>query len=606
MAGDRRAPETTDEAILAQSLESFSRDLLALVRAIRVYPPAHPFLQNLTGRLVAMVGGPLPAPLVLGVTSRELSVAGRFVGGKDSRAAELAAFLHGRKVLRVTWTRETGHSDVTRFAELLGDPKLSGEDLGRALRRRRVFAIDLEPLVLERIHEAFQQAPRGAPRKSGGREAWQWLLSGEASPEDIAGLLVSDGLWELPEDGATGAPGAPRPAEVLFRMGERLDAALEHLSSGQRRIVLDRLSQVGRQLSSRELAGILHAADSAGVLDGPLGDVVEETFGGDQLVDLLAGLVEREGRSTRRLAEVYGRLAPGETGELLDEVRSRLASPGKGGFTLEVWEAVEDFLLGAKEGHYMADDYASSLEAFASAAPDAGGPAPEEDFTGAVEDHLDSVLLGLALDDPNLWGRRLLDRLGNRTEELHPTALFQILGEIRAERPGLLDGQGDILERVFRAAIGRLRELDPAGREAFLAFGQAHEGVLLDAVLRVLAEDGNISVRRFLVELVAGFSPAATPALVTRMRSSPWFVTRNLVIALGRKGEGAAVPVLRSLLGHEHPKVRREAILALAHFPGPEARQALRSVASGKGSTREERALAERALQQAARPRGTA
>jgi len=605
MALEPRAPEPTEDIVLAQRLESFSRDLLALVRAVRVYPPAHPFLQNLTGRLVAMVGDALPAPLVLGVTSRELSVGGRFAGGKDSRAAELAAHLHARKVLRVTWTREATHSDITRFAELLSDPKLSGEDLGRALRRRRVFAIDVEPLVLERVHEAFQQAPRGAPREAGGREAWKWLLSGEASPEDVADLLVSDGLWALPTEESPDATDALRPAEVLFRMGERLDAALEHLSAGQRRIVLDRLAQVGRQLSPRDLAGILQAADSAGVLDGPLGGIVEQTFGGEQLVDLLAGLVEREGRSTRRLAEVYGRLAPAEADQLLNQVRSRLDAPDRGGFSVEVWEAVEDFLLGTRESHYMGADYTSSLEAFAAAAAESEPASAAEEFPGEVDTHLDSVLLGLALDDPALWGRRLLDRLAARADDLAPAELLGMLGNLQEERPQLLEGQAELLEKAFRVGVARLRDLDDAGKEALLAFVRTHERALLDGVLRALAEDGSMSVRRFLVDAVAGLSPAATPAVVSRMRSSPWYVTRNLVIALGRKGEGVAVPVLRSLLGHEHPKVRREAILALGQFTGPLARQALRGIASAKESTREDRALAERVLQRP-RPRGTA
>jgi hypothetical protein len=462
----------------------------------------------------------------------------------------------------------------------------------------------VEPLVLERIHDAFQQAPGGAARELGGRDAWKWLLSGEASPEEIAGLLVSDGLWEMPSAESPDSPGAPRPAEVLFRMGERLDAALEHLSSGQRRIVLDRLAQVGRQLSPRDLAGILQAADSAGVLDGPLGNVVEETFGGEHLVDLLAGLVEREGRNTRRLAEVYGRLAPAEADQLLHQVRSRLDAPDKGGFSLEVWEAVEDFLLGTQEGHYMGDDYTSSLEAFAAAAPESTPAAEKDEFPGEVDAHLDNVLLGLALDDPHLWGRRLVDRIGTRAEALRPSELFEIVEEIRGARPELLEGQAGLLEQVFQLALQRLRELDVAGREAFLAFTRTHERILLDGILRALADDANMSVRRFLVDVVAGLSPAATPLIVSRTRSSPWYVTRNLVIALGRKGDEAVVPVLRSLVGHEHEKVRREAILALGQFAVPLARHALRSVASGKESTREDRTLAERVLSRP-RPRGT-
>jgi len=581
---------------LASALEAFSRDLLALVRSVRVYPPAHPFLQSISTRLATLLGASLPSPLALGMTSRELILGGRFFGGKATRAAELAAYLHGRKLLRVTWQPEARHSEVIAFAQLLGDPKLAGEELGRALRSRRVFAIDVEPLVLERIHDTFQEAPRGAPQKRGGREAWQWLQSGEPPPEQVAELLASDGFWEAPLETEDGPAGGPRPAEILFRMGERLAAALECLPASQRHKVVERLARVGREISPRELAGVLEAADSAGVLDGPIADVVEQTFGGDKLVDLLAGLVEREGRNTHRLAEVYGRLASGNPDELLDAVKARLSSGEKGGFTVEVWAAVEDFLLGLQESSYMAEDYSSSLEAFAAAGTESPSEAEERDFPGDVDGNLDQVLLGLLLDDADRWGASFLDHLEARLEALSPARLLAVLDEADQGAPGLLDSRPALLETIFRSILAQLRELDPLARRAFLALARTHDRTLLDPVLRTLAEEESISVRRFLVDVVAALPPAATPALVSRMRSAPWYVTRNLAIALGRKGEDVAVPILRELLGHEHPKVRREAILALGGVDAATARDALREVAKARHHSKEDQALAARAL----------
>ncbi|MBI5016660.1 MAG: HEAT repeat domain-containing protein [Deltaproteobacteria bacterium] len=602
MAGERPDPENDAQR---RVLEAFSRDLLALSRSVRVYPPDHPFLTSLAERLTTALAAPLPVPLSLGVTSRELAVGGRFFGDRDSRTAELAAHLHGRKVLRVTWTGETSPPDIVALAELLANPRLSGDDLDKALRRRRVFSIEVEPLVLERIHESFQQAPGHGPREGGGREAWQWLLDGDASPEELASLLASDQFWETDwgdagNGGGTGE-GEPRPAEILLRMGERLDSALEHLAAGQRRRVLDRLADVGRQISPRELAAILDAADLSGVLDGPLGDVVEQTFGGEKIVDLLAGLVDREGRNTRRLAEVYSALAHGESDELLEAVRARLTSPEKGGFTVEVWEAVEEFLLGLRESPYMGSEYSSSLEALASATHGVSDHADPMNLSGDVEGHLDRVLLGLAVD-AGPWRPRLLDRLEARAEALSLTALLRVLEEVRDEVPGLLDSRPSLPERVFRKGLQTLRELDPDDRQALLAFGRAHERAVLDATLRALGEEEGISTRRFLVELVAGFSPAATPSLVSRLRSAPWYVARNLTIALGLRKDDAAVPALRSLFGHEHPKVRREAILALGHFDAAAARDALHEITASRGYSREDQALAQRALRGTAAP----
>lgn len=599
MPVQRHGPDPDTEA-LSRSLEAFSRDLLALVRALKVYPPQHPFLRGLATRLTAMVGRTLPGPLVLGVASRELALGSLFVGGKEPRAAELASHLHARRVLRLTWGAGATDGDAVGFAELLGERELTGDDLRRALQRRRIFAVDLEPLEIARIHDSFREGRSAAPRRAGGREAWQWLLSGEAAPEEIADLLSSDGFWETPWDADPGSAGGPKPAEVLFRLGERLAAALEHLPPGQRTKVLGRLARVGRKLSARELAGILGTAGAAGVLDGPLAEGVAQTFGGDRLVDLLAGLVDREGRNTRRLAEVYGRLAHGQASELLGAVKARLASPEQHGFTAEVWEAVEDFLLGVQEGDFMGDEYTSSLEALADA-PETGGTPEAPDFPGDVEGNLDRVLLGLALGDPERWGQRLLDRIEDRMETLPARSLLALLSELDGGARDVLKTRPALLERVLRLQLERLRELDSGDRDELLAFGRAHEHLLLDAAVRALGEEESISSRRFLVDLTAGFSPAATPTLVSRIRSAPWYVSRNLAIALGRKGDDAAVPVLRSLLGHGHPKVRREAILALGTLGTPAAREALREAAGSRERLRDDRTLADRVLRNAKR-----
>ncbi|MDW7712192.1 MAG: HEAT repeat domain-containing protein [Deferrisomatales bacterium] len=602
MEADRLGSKSDSEP-LSGPLEAFSRDLLALVRAVRVYPPGHPFLLGLASRLTAMVGTSLPGPLLLGVTARELVSGPHFAGGPGSRAAELAARLHGRRVLRLTWAQGAEPEEAVRLAEVLGARGLSGDGLTAALRQRGVSAMDLEPLELHRIHDSFREGKAADAREAGGRQAWQWLLKGAASPEQIAGFLTSDAFWEASSEGDPDGAEAPRPGQVLFRLGERLSAALEHLPPGQRDKVLDRLARVGRELSPRDLAGILGAAEATGILEGPVSGVLEDSFQGERLVDLLAALVDREGRNTRRLAEVYGRLAQGQAGELLSVVDARLASPGKTGFTAEVWETVEHFLLDAQEGAFMGDEYSSSLESLAGVP----GEAEATEEPGVADDperHLDRVVLGLALDDPDRWVPRFLDRVDVRAQTLAPRALLGLLGELDAESPDLLETRPALLDRLLRSLLRHLRRLGPGDREALLAFGRRHERVLLDTALRILGEEESIAGRRFLVELLSAFSPAATPSLVSRVRSAPWYVSRNLAIALGRKGEEAVVPVLRSLLGHDHPKVRREAILALGTLATEAAWAALREAAGSGGRLAEERALAKRVLQRASTEEG--
>ncbi len=592
------AKEPTDKAAgsieVARAVEALARDLLALVRGVRVYPDSHPFLADLAGRMVASVRERLPDPLTIGVAARELAVGTAFVGGKRVRAAELAALLHSRKVLRLVWNRDATEADVTGLADLLADKALQGESLQTALRQRGIYALDIEPLTLERIHDSFREGARGGDGDNAdrGRQAWQWLLSDHTPPARIAELLASDAFWD---EAGPDRPDPARMTELLARMGERLGAALDCLPGDRREHVESRLATVGREISPRDLARVLQAADAAGVLDGPMGDALEETFGGDRLVDLLASLVALEGRNTQRLASVYGRFSRARVDDLLPAVRARLASDG-GGFTVEVWKAVEDFLLELQEDPYMGADYSSSLEKFAAAATDEA-PAGA-DFSIDLEPLTDRMLAGLALHDPEAWRGPLLDRLEARADEADPTDLLDLLTEIDDAAPGLLDTRPAVVEKLFRRLAGAVRTLGEDLRRGVREWARVHERTVVEPVLRLLSEADSLTVRRFLVDVVAGFSPASTPTIVSRMRSAPWYVTRNLAIALGRRRERLAIPTFLSLLGHDNPKVRREVILALGQFDDPEPREALVAFASGRGvHSPEERTLARRALQ---------
>ena len=49
-------------------MEGFARDLLALIRGVRVYPAGHSFLADLAQRLVRQIADRFADPLSVGVT----------------------------------------------------------------------------------------------------------------------------------------------------------------------------------------------------------------------------------------------------------------------------------------------------------------------------------------------------------------------------------------------------------------------------------------------------------------------------------------------------------------------------------------------------------
>jgi hypothetical protein len=563
-----------------------------------VYPPAHPFLLDLCERLLTGVERDLPVPLDMGITNGELVVGAQFYGGAGTRTEQLAGLLHGRKLLRMVWSPGVGAGDVEGFAGVLGRDDLQAGQVCDALLAAGVHTIAVEPLTLERIHGAFWPGAADSPDPDAGgadraREAWQWLLHEDTTPEQLTAALSEDDSW---------TPVGMDPAEaaslvgVLVRTERKLERALGGLTGERREQVLGRLVEVGRMVPVSALARTLTAAEAGGGLHGPAMAALGQSIDEGRLVDLLAVLVADQGKDTRRLVDVYRRFAPaGGSRDLLPVVQARLASSRGDPFSGEVWKTLEQFLFSLHEDPFMEEDYAQALEGMAE--PDGAGPEGAEDLVEDPEPHLDRALLALACDDPRGSSQDLLvRRLERRGEELGPLPGVRLLAAVHAQLPELLDRHPHLAEAALGQVCRGLREVDAEGRREVTAFVCSRGSSLLEYLMRRLLEEGRIGVRRFLVDVLTALPPTTTPAVVSRMRSGPWYLTRNLALVLGGRGDPSAVPALRSLLNHDRAKVRRAALAALGLIRVPGATAAVEQFARDRSRPEGERAAARRAL----------
>ena len=576
-------------SLLSKKVETFALNLSHLIRGVRVYPNKHPTLLEVAKNVLNSVPLDSQGSLTIGITSKELVVSGEFVAGK---ASSLASMLHARKVLQIFWKKDATLEDVWAFARVMSSPKLEGDELRRRLRSE-VFAIDIEPLNLDQIHSEITDTdkdPDDNPEER-RRHAWLVLMSHEAPPEQLAAAFASDGFWEAAksewtESGHGDSEGFTR---FLLMLGERLEDALALLPDGRRQDILDYLGQMGKCLSAKDLVRIVgHEGQDPGRL-GPAKSSLLREIDGERFVDLLAGLAAIGDQGTRRFVEVYRRFAPlTKTDELLSLVKSRLA-PGKdGGFAAEVWKTIEDFILNLTENPFMDSEYSDSLEFLMN--PSASMD-PEEESLILLEEpdeYLDQLILALATEDEGDFRRRLLDRIRLRLEQLGP---FRVLGFVKfVDRtfPDLLDSVPFFVKDLFQKGLSALAKTSLVERQALVTFAVNHERCLLDSALKALAEEKKISTRHFLVSLLSCFSSAATPTLVTKSRTSPWYVTRNLAIVLGRQGFRQGLPTLEALSNHPHPKVVREALKALKR---------IRTSQSNSQREQQKRSLTEQSLQ---------
>ncbi|MGE5842876.1 MAG: HEAT repeat domain-containing protein, partial [Deltaproteobacteria bacterium] len=445
--------------------------------------------------------------------------------------------------------------------------KLEGDELRQKLRSE-VFAIDIEPLKLDQIHSEIMDGVKDSEydREERRRRAWLALMIQEAPPEQLAAALDSDEFWkaaraEWAESGRGDSEGFTK---LLLKLGERLENALALLPDRRRGEILGYLAQMGKCLSARDLVRIVgHEGQESGRL-GPAKSSLLREIDGERFVDLLAGLAAMGNQGTRRFMEVYRRFAPvAKTDELLSLVRSRLA-PGKDrGFAAEVWKTIEDFIINLTENPFMDTEYSESLEFMMNPSISTGLEEDSLILHEEPDEYLDQLILALAGEEEEDFRKGLIDRIRLRAEQLGP---FRVLGFVKlVDRtfPGLLDSVPFFVKELFDKGLSALTKTSFAEQQAMVAFAVDHERCLLDTALKALVEEKRISTRHFLVTLLSCFSSAATPTFVTKSRTSPWYVTRNLAIVLGQQGAPQGLPTLQALSNHSHPKVVREALKSL-------------------------------------------
>lgn len=96
-------------------------------------------------------------------------------------------------------------------------------------------------------------------------------------------------------------------------------------------------------------------------------------------------------------------------------------------------------------------------------------------------------------------------------------------------------------------------------------------------LLNHLAEENNMSLRRFFIDRVTELSDIARDEALTRLRDPRWFFVRNLLIILRSLDDPSVVRHIKPLLSHPHPKVHQEALKTLLHFRDPGADRLLLS-----------------------------
>jgi HEAT repeat protein len=97
--------------------------------------------------------------------------------------------------------------------------------------------------------------------------------------------------------------------------------------------------------------------------------------------------------------------------------------------------------------------------------------------------------------------------------------------------------------------------------------------VFIEPLLDRMAEEENMSLRRFMMDRVQSFGGTARPFLLARLDDKRWYVLRNIIVMLRALGPLQEVEQLRPLLKHANQKVRLEVLKSLMQVGDPVAQR---------------------------------
>jgi HEAT repeat protein len=205
----------------------------------------------------------------------------------------------------------------------------------------------------------------------------------------------------------------------------------------------------------------------------------------------------------------------------------------------------------------------------------------EEAIAEAYFDVLTELLMSDSLDDDayrKLEGgiTALVEFFSERGE------LEKVLELFNSLKTKSLQGQRSVaasvmIRRVFSSdkvnikVAEALRQYGRTRRETAYQITSGLKSFVIAYLLNALSKETNTSIRRFIISLVASVGSEAVDHIANRLHDGSWYVVRNMLYLLREcKGRNRARTV-RSLLDHEEPLVRLEALRTLLSFQDPEA-----------------------------------
>jgi len=558
-----------------------------IARALQ-YSPHHPLSAQLASQTHATLTRALRerTPLEVGVLRDKLMI-GPTAARHPALTTRLAPYLHERGVLVLRFVDGVTVSELVSLVDVLARPAaetFSAGGLRAMLTDRHVAHLSVDEIAHELSVEDRERLRKEDQVRELFREMLMRLLSSGHVPPEI-GTHIAE-LADHPDLAVRVIQSEPHvnlaeavAAFTMILMQEeqrRGEALLEKMGpillqlapESRERVLLGFPPLVGdfRQalgsaldvLDEVELARFVlpsvraHASDLESTLYA-LGVVAAADARRIETARRLAGLLYDLSLDEPATLEVLHALAA--MGTAADDATSYTAERGA------LAEAARRILETRAPLHRRGEDELMDAQAFA--------PTALERL--ALQAAYDLVVRSARMVDFDKFCERLPSAARSLTgEERAPAIAGILIGLSSVTEPRWAELASKTLTQITRSGVSALairaaEKLAGRGDDA-----QVDDVLLLarlvcphnaEPVLDLLERADGRKARRALLEILASVGPDLLPLVQTRMQSSHWFVTRNMVILHARLGGDARE--LRAIAEHPHAQVRVEVVRQL-------------------------------------------
>ena len=588
-------------------LVEFARACRAAARAVALYPSGHRAVDDAVARLTDVgrrAAG--DSGLAIDVMPDGLRVAGAVPDRVDAAVGELAGLLYAQQIggltLHATADRESWQVLLGLLSRSADDNRRDG-GLARLWETAggpslEVHAIDYAALLREGHGGSLARLLRAA--NDGVLQA--------VSLDDLEALIDAV-AQRRPGRRAEGDDAGETSGLAIARLGALVVARGGEADPARVEAALTRLAQLTEQLSADGMRGLVGARAGAGPGTDGAGAAGDDADGATAVLDHLdepgrarfvAGALVAEGSTTARLREAFEALVPADDRRRVASLAEGLL-PETGAPPADVprlRQELDQMVVSYDDRRFVGGSYARELTLARGRAEDleTAKPDPPERIEAWLATVSDGALRALDL-------QVLIDLLSIPDQDDEPYAAITGQAAARIEdlaRVGLVEpalaierALGDVVAagpaggsraRAAEAAFDRLRsgslvrDLVPLVRRAapddidgitdlLTRLGPA----IAPALASALSRENDPAARERLRSVLAGFGDAGEQAVRALLSSEHPETRRNAALLLRDFGGAASVEVLERLLADSDPRVRREALRALAIDDDPQA-----------------------------------